>query len=57
MVGARSHEAGLFYPASELAQRYGASVEQETESPEVAYASFSEREAVRPANWDRLPWA
>jgi uncharacterized cupin superfamily protein len=57
MVGARSAQSQLFYPISELAQRYGAGVEQETNSPEEAYARFPEREAARPASWERLPWA
>ncbi len=37
MVGSRP-EAGLVYPASELAQRHGAGVTAETSSPEEAYA-------------------
>ncbi len=57
MVGARSDDDGLYYPVSELAQRHGASVEHETDSPEDAYARFPEREAARPVTWDRLPWA
>ena len=51
MVGARSEEEVLVYPVSELARRYGASVENETNSPEEAYAPyapFPERDAARP---------
>jgi uncharacterized cupin superfamily protein len=57
MVGARSEEEGLFYPVSDLAGRYGASADHATESADEAYARFPDREAARPANWDRLPWA
>jgi uncharacterized cupin superfamily protein len=57
MVGARSDDEVLLYPVSELARRYGASVEKETDSPEEAYASFPEREAARPDAWRELPWA
>jgi uncharacterized cupin superfamily protein len=57
MVGARSDNSALFYPVSELARRYGASAERDTDSPEDAYAPFPDREAARPAPWDELPWA
>ena len=56
MVGARSEDEVLLYPVSELARRYGASVEKETSSPEEAYAPFPESEAARPASWRELPW-
>ena len=57
MVGARSDDARLFYPVSEVAQQYSAGVEQETDSPEEAYSRFPERQAERPDAWNRLPWA
>lgn len=38
MMGARSDEPGLDYPASEVARRYGAGVEVSTPDPRVAYA-------------------
>jgi uncharacterized cupin superfamily protein len=38
-VGSRAHQ-GLVYPVSELAARYGASVEQETTTGKEAYAPF-----------------
>lgn len=38
-VGSRAHD-DLVYPVSELAARYGASVEQETTSGKKAYAPF-----------------
>jgi hypothetical protein len=38
-VGARERE-DIVYPVSELARKYGASVDQETPAPEQAYAPF-----------------
>ena len=40
-VGSRGNK-GLRYPANETAIKHGAGVEQETESPEEAYARFDE---------------
>jgi uncharacterized cupin superfamily protein len=57
MVGARQPDEKLFYPVSELAQRHGASAEQETASPEEAYARFERPTEGRPEGWERLPWA
>ena len=57
MVGARSEEEHGRYPVSELAARYGASVETETSDPEQAYAPFEQFQPGRPAYWDSLPWA
>jgi len=57
MAGARSEEEQLLYPASELAGRYGASAEEETPDPRVAYARFERSRRERPSSWDRLPWA
>lgn len=57
MIGARAADEKLLYPVSELAARYGASAEQETPDPQVAYARFQRPERGRPAYWDRLPWA
>jgi len=37
MVGHRSPDVGLCYPVSELAAKYGASVDQETTDPREAY--------------------
>ena len=39
-VGARGGERGLVYPVSELARKYGASVEKETSSEHEAYAAY-----------------
>jgi quercetin dioxygenase-like cupin family protein len=55
MVGARlSPEAR--YPTSELAARYGASVERETSDPEQAHATAERFRRERPPYWSRLPW-
>jgi uncharacterized cupin superfamily protein len=48
MVGARGEDEELFYPVSELAQRYGASSEEGTPDPAQAYARFSAREPGPP---------
>lgn len=41
MVGARSPERTIVYPANEVARRHGAGVESETTSPSEAYAPFA----------------
>ena len=48
---------GVLYPVSELASRYGASVEEETTDPDHAYAPLELERWARPSRWDRLPWA
>jgi hypothetical protein len=50
MVGARSESKGIVYPVSEVAARYGASVERETSSPAEAYADWT------PPRPSRRPW-
>ena len=57
MVGTRSEDMQVRYPVSELAARYGASVEEETSDPEQAFAQFEQGHWARPSSWDRLPWA
>jgi hypothetical protein len=57
MAGARSEDEQLFYPASELAGRYGASADEETPVPKQAYARFERAQRARPAYWDQLPWS
>jgi uncharacterized cupin superfamily protein len=47
----------LLYPKSELAERYGASAEEETPDPQEAYARFDRPRPARPDYWDELPWA
>ena len=56
MAGSRSG-AGVRYPASELAGRYGASVDEETSDWRQAYANVERFRRERPPNWARLPWA
>jgi quercetin dioxygenase-like cupin family protein len=55
MVGARSGPE-VRYPVSELAARYGASVEKETSDPGQAYATAERFRRQRPPCWSRLPW-
>lgn len=58
MVGARSGEWRVFYPVSEFAAHYDASVEKETSDPQQAYAGrFEPSRRERPSYWDRLPWS
>jgi uncharacterized cupin superfamily protein len=57
MVGARSGDAQVRYPASTVGARYGASVEQETSDPEQVYATAEWFRRERPPYWARLPWA
>jgi hypothetical protein len=57
MVGARTKDAEILYPVSELAARYAASVETETPNPKEAYAPFKPPELVKPSFWGQLPWA
>jgi uncharacterized cupin superfamily protein len=56
MVGAHV-SPGVRYPVSELAARYGASVENETSDPDEVYATAERFRRGRPAFWSRLPWA
>lgn len=58
MVGARperSEDEEIVYPVSELAQRHGAGVPEETPDPRVAYAPYSESRRTRPEPRG-LPW-
>lgn len=57
MLGPRPEEEQLHYPVSELAARYGASVEEATSDPDKAYAQWEEGRLGRPSSWHRLPWA
>jgi uncharacterized cupin superfamily protein len=56
MVGARREDESITYPVSELARKYGASVETETSSPEEAYAGTPSGVPGRP-DAAGLPWA
>ena len=55
MVGAHL-SPDVRYPVSELAARYGASVEKETSDPEQVYATAERFRRERPPYWSRLPW-
>ena len=55
MVGARTGP-DVRYPVSELAARYGASVEEETTDPSEVYAKAERFRRERPPSWPRLPW-
>ena len=57
MVGSRAGEWTVRYPVSELAARYGASVERETSEPDEAYAEWEPSRRERPSAWNQLPWA
>ena len=56
-VGRRPEEEKLRYPKSELAEKYGASAEEDTPNPREAYARFERPQPGRPEYWDDLPWA
>jgi uncharacterized cupin superfamily protein len=56
-VGARHEPEQLLYPVSELAAKYGASADEATAEPKVAYARFGRPHPGRPAYWNDLPWA
>ena len=56
MAGARTEEAHVLYPVSELAARYGASAAEETSDQMQAYAGHEWFRRERPTYWARLPW-
>jgi uncharacterized cupin superfamily protein len=56
-VGTRPADEHLLYPKSELAERHGASAEQDTSNPQEAYARFERPQPKRPAYWNELPWS
>ena len=55
MVGAHI-SPDVRYPVSELAARYGASVEKETSDPDEVYATAERFRRERPPYWLGLPW-
>lgn len=55
-VGARREDDEVVYPVSELAQRYGGGVLEETTSGEDAYARFSKPVAIRYRDGDLPDW-
>jgi len=56
MSGSRFHPHSAVYPRSELALRYGAGVEHETDQPREAYAPFPPWTPGRPESFEGLPW-
>ena len=46
----------IVYERNELALAHGAGVEEETDTPSVAYEPFPKWEEGRPASWEELPW-
>jgi quercetin dioxygenase-like cupin family protein len=56
-VATQVEGAQVRYPVSELAARFGASVEEETSDPAQAYATAEWFRRERPPYWDRLPWS
>jgi uncharacterized cupin superfamily protein len=50
-MGYRANPETLFYPASEIARRYGAESPQPTPDPSIAYADVKKREPVDPPEW------
>ena len=58
MAGSRVGDWKVRYPVSALAARYGASVEEEMDSPRDAYVGrFEPSRRERPSYWGRLPWS
>ena len=56
MVGARTEHGTIIYPRDEVALGHRAGVEQDTPSPQDAYARFPHWRLGRPDRWDELPW-
>lgn len=46
----------IVYERNDLALAHGAGVEEETDTPSVAYEPFPKWEEGHPAAWDELPW-
>jgi len=57
MVGARTDDGTIVYARDETALKHGAGVEQETPSPDEAYAPFPHWRIGRPDGWDDLRWS
>ena len=56
MIGVRRDDAEIVYPVDETAARHGASADEETTEPRVAYAKYSRPVPGRP-DWTGVPWA
>ena len=50
-IGHREDPERLFYPASELARRYGAESPEPTADPEIAYSDVKKREPIKAPHW------
>jgi uncharacterized cupin superfamily protein len=50
-IGYRADPEELFYPASELARRYGAEAPRPTPDPEIAYSDVNKRFPVDAPEW------
>jgi quercetin dioxygenase-like cupin family protein len=46
----------IVYERNDVALAHGAGVEEETDTPDVAYEPFPKWEEGHPASWDELPW-
>jgi len=57
MVGARTDDGTILYARDEAALKHGAGIEQDTPSPQEAYARFPHWRIGRPDGWDELPWS
>ena len=53
-LGLRTGE--ILYERNDTALAHGAGVEEETDTPSVAYDPFPKWEDGHPASWDDLPW-
>lgn len=56
MVTVGLRQGSILYARHETALSRSAGVEEETDTPDVAYAPFPKWEQGRPAAWDDLPW-
>jgi uncharacterized cupin superfamily protein len=57
MTGHRRQDRTIVYPRSEAALSRRAGVQDETDDPPQAYASFPSWQLGRPQAWAALPWA
>lgn len=55
-VGTRPEDEHIRYPKSAFAERHGAGADEETTSPQEAYASYGRPQPQHPDYWDELPW-
>jgi len=55
MIGHRPAEHRLYYPASELARRYGGEAPEPTPDPRVAYSDVAPRQSIEAPDWPLRP--